>query len=435
MRNKLAWWLTIGWGLIALFVSSVGAQTPQPPRTLPPSVQQAGFNTPPVATPEFDTSKLPPAAQEVYRGARSGAEWLCRVHQPNGRFLVGWVPDLNQPIQGDNFLSQARATFALARVARVFKDERYAARARQAVLTMLAETAPDPTDPLSRFTTVPSSAANRLGAAGLLLACIHELPDPAADLLDQGEQLARYIARRQQPNGSFRPDDVQEKDPDAAVEHAGEALYGLMRSNVRRPAAWKLDAARRALAYDRAWWGEHKSPAFVAGQTAGFAEVFVQSKERARDTACADFVFDMGDWLCGQQIRQLDVRHPQWQGGFAEFAQGHAATGPPKAASAAYAAAVIDACRVTRQKPDAERYGRYSESAFAALQFVMMLQYSEANTQHFAPGYRQRCLLGGVHVSAEDGSLRLEDTAHAVAALAAYWECVVMPELARKPAH
>src|SRR5215204_4649570 len=105
MRNKLAWWLTLGWWAVALFLGHVGAQSqgpqarqPEPPRPLPPSVQQAGFATPPAVSgtlaPGVDLSQLPPAAQEVYRSGRSGAEWLCRVHQPSGRFLPGWLPDL-----------------------------------------------------------------------------------------------------------------------------------------------------------------------------------------------------------------------------------------------------------------------------------------------------------------------------------------------------
>src|SRR5262249_35910885 len=118
MRNRLAWWFTLGWGLVAVAFGSVIAQQPAAPRPLPQSIQQAGFNPPPVVAPAIDLSRLSPAAQEVYRGARSGAEWLCRAHQPTGRFLPGWLPDLNRPAEGDQFLRQASATLALARAAR-----------------------------------------------------------------------------------------------------------------------------------------------------------------------------------------------------------------------------------------------------------------------------------------------------------------------------
>jgi hypothetical protein len=342
------------------------------------------------------------------------------------------MPDLNRPVEGDHYITQARATLALARAARVFKDERYAARARQAVLTLLAETAPDPSDPQARCTTLPSAAANQLGAAGVLLACIHELPDPAPDLLEQGEQLARFIARRQHADGSIRLADTttQTNDREGVEQHTGDALYGLMRSHVRRPASWKIDVARRAAVYYSKARPAHKRTTVAVGHTSAFSEAFVQSKERSRDATMAGYVFEMADWLCDRQLRQLDPRHPRWQGGFVDSVAIDSQTTMPTAASATCAAALIDASRATRQKPDADRYVRYKDAATAGLQFVMTLRYTESNTQHFAPAYRQTALLGGFHASPVDGALRLEDTAHAVAALAAYWEHVVTPQLA-----
>ena len=140
----------------------------------------------------------------------------------------------------------------------------------------------------------------------------------------------------------------------------------------------------------------------------------------------------MCDWLGTLQIREMDVRHPLWRGGFPDFVQGKPAPGAQKATGATYALALVEACRVTRQLPDAERYNRYNDSAYGALQFLTTLQYTESNTQHFAPGYRQQMLLGGFHSSPEDGTLRLEHTGQAVAALMRYWEFVVQPELASK---
>src|SRR4051812_26999197 len=111
-----------------------------PPRQLPNNLIPAG-GVPPPATPpppaadpkpSRDLTKLSPLAQQMYLSAQRGGEWLFRVHQPTGRFLPGWLPDLNQPADGDHYLRQAGATLALARAARYFKDERYTARARQA---------------------------------------------------------------------------------------------------------------------------------------------------------------------------------------------------------------------------------------------------------------------------------------------------------------
>lgn len=427
------------WQFVSLILSTLGSgvmlawlqgQAPPsaPPRQLPGNLIPAGgvpapaIITPPSTTapkPGRDLAKLSPLAQQMYTGAQRGSEWLFRVHQPTGRFLPGWLPDLNQPAESDSYLRQAGATLALARTARFFNDERYTARARQAVLTLLADTGPTPNDPQARCTTLPSSVVNRLGAAGLLLAAVCELPDPAKDLLDQGEQLARFIIRQQQPDGSLRTTDTPEAaaDPDAINHYPGMALYGLMRSYTLRPGVEKAEAIRKALGYYRKWWNDHRHPAFVVWQAPAFAEAFLMSKgwtrDQKMDPAYAEFVFAMCDWLCTLQQEQLGKHY----GSFPEFAQGQPVPGTAKVTGAAYALALVEACRVTRQLPDGERYARYGEAANRALQFVTTLQYTEANTQHFAAGYRQQVLFGGFHASHEDGTLRLDYNQYAVCAL------------------
>ena len=65
------------------------------------------------------------------------------------------------------------------------------------------ETTTDPTEASVRFTSLPSSAVNRLAFAGLLVLAINELPAPQADLLDKSEELCNYIRKQQRPDGSL----------------------------------------------------------------------------------------------------------------------------------------------------------------------------------------------------------------------------------------
>src|SRR5262245_6530005 len=155
---------------------------PQPANTVTP----ATFVAPAASKPLHDLSQMPAFTRQVHTSALRGAEWLHGVNSPvTGRFIYGWVTALNVPLEGDHFLHQAGATFALARAARYFGDERYTLKARQAVLSLMAETTTDPSNPTCRHTTFPAIAVNRLAAAGLLLMAIHELPAPADDLLKQ----------------------------------------------------------------------------------------------------------------------------------------------------------------------------------------------------------------------------------------------------------
>src|SRR5207247_1376095 len=100
-----------------------------------------------------------------YLSAQRGMDWLQRANKPDGRFVCGFIPSLRQPMEGDSYVAQASAAFALARSARFFGDDRAGAIAKQALLTLLLETAADAKEPHVRH--VPIHQANPLAPAGL----------------------------------------------------------------------------------------------------------------------------------------------------------------------------------------------------------------------------------------------------------------------------
>jgi hypothetical protein len=354
--------------------------------------------------------------------ARRGADWLFRVNGVKGRFVYGYLPALKAEMDGDSFPRQVEAALALARAARLTGEERYAVRATQALLALLDETVTDPGEAPARHTALPSIVVNRLGAAGLLVAAINELPAPQADLLEKSEQLCNFIRGQARPDGSLRCDDsadAREDSPEAVAAHPGLALYGLARSHKLRPAPWKLDVLRKAVAFYRPWWQEHKGVAFVPAQAAACAEAYTLT----RDAAFAEFAGEMADWLCGLQYDQIDPRRMLWYGGFMGFRDGRRVETAPDAGSAACAAALADASRAARAAGDAARYQRCTDALERALQFLVTLQYTDAGTQHFADWYRPR-LVGAFHASHTDGNLRLDYTSQAVAAMLTYLEHV-----------
>lgn len=360
-----------------------------------------------------DLTKLSPQQRHLYLSAKSGMEWLVRVNRTDGRFLPGFVPALRVPLEGDNYLHQAGATAALARAATFFGDERAAAVAKQALLTLLLETTADPKTQ-ARSTAAPESFLNRLATAGALLVAIHELPNPAEDLLQNAEQLAHYVRLQQQTDGSFALA-VEDSKAQAEIiqQCTGPALHGLMRSHVQRPADWKLDVTRKACAVYHAWWRQHKNLTMIPEHTAAYAEAYLATKEKG----FADCVFEMNDWLCGLQHTNADPRRAHWLGGFPAWVDGKASTTAPDIYSAAAAESLAEACRVARVAGDAQRLQRYRTALESCLLFTTTLQYTEANTQHFAEAYRQNALAGGFHLSQQDGNLRIDYTQHALAAL------------------
>src|SRR5262249_9900019 len=154
----------------------------------------------------------------------------------DGRFVYGFVPSLRLSMEGDNYVCQASAAFALARASRFFGDDRAAAIAKQALLTLLAETAVDGKEPHVR--NVPINQANPLAPAGMLIAATHELPTPAADLLDQADQLANLLRKQILADGSLNIAGLGQDSAPAgpsssanaeAVQFGpGPALYGII---------------------------------------------------------------------------------------------------------------------------------------------------------------------------------------------------------------
>jgi len=366
---------------------------------------------------------LPPFLQQNYQVARNGASWLARMQKPaTGRFIHGWVPALNAPLDGDQFLHQAEATIALAHAARFFGSDSYLLRARQAVLSLMSETSVDPSDSNARYTAMPVLVVNRLAAAGLLLAAIHELHEPAPDLLQQGEQLATYIRKQQRADGSLccnenpavRP---SASDLDANLRCPGMALFGLMRSMRHRPAPWKLEVVRRALPSYQAACTANPDPACVYWCSATFAEAFMQTKERP----FATLVMAVNDWLCTLQYGPENARSPKWIGGFKGSWPEQGGADAPCVGCAIAAQSLLEACRVCRHLPDGQRYDRYKSAAGFSMHFLSQLQFTDDATHHFAPNFRE-VLLGGFHNSHQDGNLSVAAQARVVGAILVYLE-------------
>src|SRR6476619_5763232 len=120
-------------------------------------------------------------------------EWLSRHHQANGRFVAGRNPALDTITEDDNFIRQTFGAFALARAARLTGDEKYAVRAAQTILSLLAEAPKDPANPAARKPVQSNVVCNRVGAAAHLAMAIYELPEATPELLQCGEELCQFL--------------------------------------------------------------------------------------------------------------------------------------------------------------------------------------------------------------------------------------------------
>jgi hypothetical protein len=364
--------------------------------------------------------ELPELTREIVFSAQRGTEWLARdgIHQPNGRFVPGINPALGKPTEDDHFIRQALGAFALARAARLTGDEKYAVRASHTILSLLAETPRDPGNPSLRKPVHQAVICNPVGAASYLSLAIYELPDAAPEMLQAGEELCQFLRGYLQTNGSVRftePD--MPAEPGGVNLYPGPALAAIAMGNRSSPAPWKKEALARGMAYYRKHFQSNPHPGLVPWMTVAFAEMHLQTKDRAY----AEFVFEMTDWLRKLQYQNPERQRALWRGGFPTVADGKVLQTAPTIDSAYYALGFADACRMIRQmdRADPARYDDYRAALARALQFLTTLQYGEENTTHFAAHFRPY-LLGGFHPSHADGTLRVDHTAVAVAALSQY---------------
>jgi len=398
--------------------------TPTPPRTIPavpttptPAPATPAASQPPLAKFE-PLAAFPPLTQTAVRGVLLGADWMTRMNQPQGRFLFGYNPALRTSMPGDHDLKQARAALALAQAAKFGGDEKQAAMAGQAILTLLTATRVDPADPNCRVPVHSSLVCNRVGFAATVALAVYELPAADAKLVAEAEKLCAFLRKQCKADGSVdytdSPDDDPGKtDPEGVNEYPGLALHAIAAGDRVKPEAWKAEAVKKGVEFYRAYFRTKPHPMLAATVTPACAELYLKAKT-PEAAACA---FEMNDWLCGVQIAANDPRTPQWAGGFRAVADGRAAETPPGPETGLYVQSLAYACQLTRLTPDLQRFVKYKTAAADAVQFLTGLQYLETNTRHFDHAFRATMLVGGFHISPTDGNLRIDATATAVTGL------------------
>jgi hypothetical protein len=369
----------------------------------------------PVETPLAHFSTLeafPTYIQSSVRSVLHGANWLTRMHQPNGRCLLGLNPALRQPLPGENDLYQARAALAMARAARFAADEKMGAMAAQSILALLTATRVSETEPGCR---VPVNATGgKIAMAATLALAIMELPQADARLLLQAEELCEYLHRQCRADGSVGSGtgtDAQ-GDPDNIREYPGVALHAIMLGNRFKPAPWKSETVKKGLEYYRALFRSKPNVMLGATLTPAAAELYLQT----RNADVVATVYELNDWICRVQIQGNDPRLANWAGAF-RLDQSDATAGPETGLILEGLSYASQVCRLT---PDLDRHTRYRNAATEATQFLITVQYLESNTRHFENTFRSNMLIGGFHLSPLDGNIRLDATATAVSGLLRY---------------
>jgi hypothetical protein len=423
-------WLIVGVAAVGL---TAGGQSP-PPMPLPPSVTKSGPPSSPVSPASGlatqpgqapiarfqDLKAFPPETVQAVYSVRSGAEWLWRMNQANGRFFPGIDPTLRLPVEGDHDLRQAVAALALAEAARFTGEERYTARAVQAVLALLALTRPDPAQPGQRVPVAPSERCNRVAFAAVTILAIHALPSPEAQQKAEAEALAAFLLTRVRPDGSIQLADSP-NEPAARADAGslqaipGLALQALVVSYQSKPEETKRATLARIVGHYREVFKAQPHPALAAALIPGLVELALMS---GSDATLTTSVYEMADHLCRCQHTRSETRNPMWLGGFRSSPT--ATDEAPGIGSAECAAAISAAVKLTRRTADTTRFRTYRQAAIDGFAFVRGLQFTDETVDHFDRSFRTRFLVGGAHPSLTVGTVRIDATAALVSSQLRY---------------
>ncbi len=416
MRRRI--FTVCGLGLVVgLAVAQTPPTTPapKPPGLLPPSITGKPHDpvTPVAATApkvapadRFKTPNHPIETLAAVESCKEATGWLTRMNTPDGRFLSGIDPALLRKLAGTE-VSQASAALALARSAKFTGDEKTAAAASQACLTLLTLTKADTTDPTMRVPTIGADAGNKVAFAAVLAAAIYDLPNPDAKLTAEADRLCKFLYTRLRSDGSvhYTEGDTSptKTDPDGVNTYPGLCLQAIMASDRVTAADWKRDALARGVKFYREVFKASPTPELCGSLLPAVCDYALRVKDAKDATA---FAFEMADWMCDRQYTAADARNLSWVGAF-KPARGDEPTARVCSGLEGLSAAVT----LTAQVPDATRYSRYRKTVREGLAFARSLQYGAGNTAHFTPETRAHYLYGGVYSSPTDGMLRCEHTA------------------------
>ena len=373
----------------------------------------------------------------VHLAALRGASWLVRNQRPTGRYLYGLHTAVSRISEQDSYLRQAGCAYAVARAGRYSRDPRYGESAKQAIRVLLKLTTRDKRrhalSAVARTLGAPTGrvvpgelggATNRFGGSALLLLAMSELDD-TSEFAREMVGLSRFLESRQTSEGWFR---VSARGPTATRQSLfpGEGLLALARTYKHTKRDASLQAVMRALPWYRQYWRNesNRQTEFFAWQCSAFSEAYLIT----RDPTCAAYVYDLADWMLALQYRP-NKAPSEWVGGFAGYVPPRLYSGQtipgqqiprmPRNNTGSYAEGLADACRLAKAAGDQERLKRYKQSLVAAMEFLMTLQYTEANSAHFSARYMP-LVYGAVRESLVEGDIRCDYTQHAACAWLQY---------------
>jgi len=341
-----------------------------------------------------------------------GADWISNMQEPSGRFNYWYNPASGQYSKpyDDNFLRQAGTNYSLLKAFEITSDSAYWYASVQSL------------DYLNQFLTYHNTdtayylygGKAKLGGIALPMLVMLEMKRQSGDTTydERLKSLANMVIWLQQKYGTgqykstfvYRGIYDYEKQSGWESEiYPGEAMLALVGMYSQFQDQKYLASLEWAFGYyaDDRW----DALAFIPWTSSAFSQLYLSTKEKKY----ADFTFRMTDYILYYQ--NIAPRKPAFGSFF----------GMPSVFTATYLEGIGAALAIAQALEDDDRTQSYSNSLFAGYLWLDRLQYKE--TMGTTPNTFQAAV-GGFRTSLSDSVIRIDNTQHAISALATGYQFI-----------
>lgn len=330
--------------------------------------------------------------------------WMVQAVRPDGATVYKYWPSSGQYSQANNMIRQFMGSACLAQAAQRAPQDLALqnACARNFAYNFRAFYQDE-----GDVGIIDEFGKVKLGAAAVAVMAILNRADPAP-FAREASRLQQFLLQMQRPDGSFRTFLRPAVRDDCQNFYPGEALLALMRCHDHSGDATLLPHVTAGFHHYRDWHRQQRNPAFVPWH----AMALCRYHAATGDSAAADFVFEICDWLLGMQ--QGSTAPADVQGEF--FDPARPGFGPPHAsATGVYLEGLIEAFALADRLGDAPRRTAYRRAILAGLRALRQMQFRHASDMWYIA--RRPAVLGGLRSSGFDNTLRIDNVQHGLMAI------------------
>lgn len=332
----------------------------------------------------------------IYDSIMAASDWQLRIQKKDGNYEYYFNPVTESYSRNNNLIRQALAAYSMAKVYWMTNNKAYLHSSEESLDFILSHMKQK-----DEIGYLELDNVSILGAAAVTVLAILELPGHEK-YQRQLDLLTNFLKAMQREDGSFKTyyNSNYEDDMDF---YPGETLLAFVRLYKATGDKKYLDAVEKSFPFYSSYFARTPHTQFVMWQTSTFYEMY----EITGKKEYANFVFQMTDWIVGQQYID-EAPYPDYLGGFKIL------NSVPGASAPVFVEGIADAYKLALLLDDHERIDRYGKSLRVSSRFILQLQFDKSGTYYIKNPEK---VIGAMRESLASNNLRVDYTSHSIMAL------------------